>query len=100
MGTTSMVHSFDIEFEKPSSSGTCSGDYSLAISYGIEASNAEFPDGHMFGSIATISGTHYQIPQQWAPTSDIIETTTASGDKMEECVADFPEVPNGCGKFA
>merc|ERR1711998_319601 len=93
--TQTMVASFNMKFAKPSSTGGCDAGYSLAISYGIEASNAQFPNGHMFGSIATIQGTKYQIPQQWAPTSDINKTTTTSGDKMEECVSGYPEYANG-----
>merc|ERR1711934_27130 len=106
MGThRNMVASFPIAFSKPSATGTCAAGFSVATSYGIRASNAQFPHGHQFGSIATIQGTHWQIPQQWVPTSDITKTKVTTpgqtGDvKLVECVSGYPEVANGFGKFA
>merc|ERR1711918_154640 len=65
--TQTMVASFNMKFAKPSSTGGCAAGYSLAISYGIEASNAQFPKGHMFGSIATIQ---HQVPDPAAMGAD------------------------------
>merc|ERR1711904_126446 len=91
-----------LAFAKPSGTAftTCPAGMQLAVSYGIEAKNAQFPNGHMFGSIATVQGTHWQFPQQWPNTAFIHKVDTTSGDKMSECVSGYPMVANGYGKFA
>merc|ERR1712216_213332 len=85
-----------MKFMKPTGSNysTCAPGFTLATSYGIEATTS-WNGSHMYGSIAHMANSSYVMPQQWAPVADVKKATTTHGDKMTECVQGFPQVVNG-----